>query len=123
MAGCKSWGHGGLAERPSAVPLNHETIVIEVGWWTCGLCCHRQLEPCVAKHVDTCARGCSPIVTSPMVDRHQAPVPGTGSSLADGSDGGCWNREVVSTVRGEECHLRLLLVMGDTMKSSTYVGQ
>ncbi|KFD51307.1 hypothetical protein M513_07712 [Trichuris suis] len=36
---------------------------------------------------------------------------------------GCWNGEVVSTVRGEECHLRLLLMTGDTMKSSTYVGQ
>ncbi|KFD59826.1 hypothetical protein M514_27989 [Trichuris suis] len=55
---------------------------------------------------------------------------GTGSSLADRSDGGgcaqlvsCSNREVVSTVRGVECHLRLLLVTGDTMKSSPYVGQ
>ncbi|KFD50068.1 hypothetical protein M513_09028, partial [Trichuris suis] len=35
----------------------------------------------------------------------------------------CWNRGVVSTVRGVECHLRLLLVMGGTMKSSTYVGE
>ncbi|KFD51940.1 hypothetical protein M513_07269 [Trichuris suis] len=33
---------------------------------------------------------------------------------------GYWNREIVSTLRGVECHLRLLLVMGGTMKTSGY---
>ncbi|KFD47213.1 hypothetical protein M513_11920 [Trichuris suis] len=33
---------------------------------------------------------------------------------------GCWNHEIVSTLQGIECHLRL--VMGGTMKSSTYLG-
>ncbi|KFD53890.1 hypothetical protein M513_05157, partial [Trichuris suis] len=36
---------------------------------------------------------------------------------------GGWNREIVPTVRDVGSHLRLLLVTGDTMKSSTYVGQ
>ncbi|KFD68239.1 hypothetical protein M514_19501 [Trichuris suis] len=122
--------HGGLPERPSAVPVaKHFTSVT--------------VEPVRFVLLDTCAQGCSPIVTSPTVDRHQAPVCVSVSPLADGSDEGvcaqlvrlklnvgetvsvlgCWNREVVSTVRGEECHLRLLLVTGGTMKSSTYVGQ
>ncbi|KFD58396.1 hypothetical protein M514_00622 [Trichuris suis] len=63
-----------------------------------------------------------PTVRSSRSARRSFPAGlGTGGQHAQtpGSALGCWDREVVSTVRGVECHWRLLLVTGDTMKSST----